>query len=122
MRTEPQVFLVGNGSGDGYCFHKASNETQCARHLTCLSAQQGGRFRCLKRDEKGTIWPRSARNCGQRLRLKSLGGHFCCPDRNGVMLWCCHYSNLKLGGVVIGTLLVLLVLSVCFGSFKQGFS
>jgi len=73
-------FLTGDGQGDEYCFHKVANESQCARHITCLSAQQG---------------------------------HFCCPDRHGVMLWCCHYSNFKLGSVVIAILASLLALSVC---------
>ncbi|CAK9117319.1 unnamed protein product, partial [Durusdinium trenchii] len=79
--TDPNShsFLTGDGQGDQFCFHKVANESQCTRHITCLSTQPD---------------------------------HFCCPDRHGVMLWCCHYSNLKLGGLLIAFLLVLLAVSV----------
>ena len=54
--------------GDHYCFHKVANETQCAAHISCLSASQG-RERVLR--PSSISWERRG------------AGHFCCPDRNG---------------------------------------
>lgn len=75
-KASASTFLTGDGQGDQYCFHKVANETQCAAHISCLSASQG---------------------------------HFCCPDRNGVMLWCCKYSNGQLYTMLVTMIAILLL-------------
>lgn len=46
----PELFLTGDGQGDGYCFHRVEALFKCKNHLACRAMEGGKDLCCPNRD------------------------------------------------------------------------